>query len=156
MFSESKSNNINNKITNRHNLDENINLDVFTDDSFELTEEIFSEPDTQADSIVNKYESKWNDNNHNVNRTSNLEMAISDENLLEWEINKEELPSFNFPKRISRKSNFHDYRAKKVEATPVFDLFSMLNMKNDPETRANWITKIIKQIKSGINLTDRK
>lgn len=31
---------------------------VYTDDSFEQVEEIFSEPDTQANLIVNKYESK--------------------------------------------------------------------------------------------------
>ena len=141
----------------RRTRDQNASSGAFSDDSFDDIEEIFSEPDTQADSIVNKYESKCNENMHNAAKNQYLDTApINDENILEGEINKEELPSFLFSNKMSKKTNFHDYHIKKIEITPVSNLFMMLDSTKDAGTRSSIIPSILRYIKGGINKTDRR
>lgn len=88
--------------------------------------------------------------------TSSSSAVISDENIIDGEINKEELPSYLFSNKITRKSNFHEYQIKKIEITPVTNLFSMLDSSKDPEIRTSIIPSIIRYIKGGINKTDRR
>lgn len=112
-----------------------------------------SEPDTQIDSLLDKYHSKNNENPLKRNDTGNLQ----EESIAEGEINREELPSFYISKNnINRMTTFTNLKIERLNYTPTTDLFLELkNLKNSSK-RSDLLNKIVDKIIKGITRQDRK
>jgi len=110
------------------------------------------EPVTQVDTLLEKYQSKGNENPLKRTDTSNLQ----EESITEGEINKEELPSFQISRSINRMATFSDLKIERIQTTPATDLFLELKQLKDSSKKSELLSMIVTQIAKGINRMDRR